>query len=37
VTGKGKVTKRMKVITEYITENARKKIEEAGGVVQLLE
>jgi len=37
VTGKGKVTKRMKVIAEYITENARRKIEEAGGVVQLLE
>ncbi|WP_440060041.1 uL15 family ribosomal protein [Thermogladius sp. 4427co] len=36
VTGKGRVTKRLKVITEYITEAAKKKIEEAGGVVEVL-
>ncbi|AFK50773.1 50S ribosomal protein L15P [Thermogladius calderae 1633] len=37
VTGSGKVTRRMKIIAEYITENAKKKVEEAGGLVQLLE
>jgi large subunit ribosomal protein L15 len=36
VTGSGKVTRKMKIITEYVTENAKKKVEEAGGLVQLL-
>ena len=34
VTGRGKVTKKLKVITKLITESARRKIESVGGIVE---
>lgn len=36
VTGKGRVTKKLKVITRLITESARKKIENVGGMVEIV-
>jgi len=36
VTGRGKVTKKLKVITRLITELAKKKIEKAGGIVEIV-
>ncbi|RLG74641.1 MAG: 50S ribosomal protein L15 [Thermoprotei archaeon] len=36
VTGRGKVTKKLKVITKLITESARRKIESVGGIVEIV-
>jgi len=36
VTERGKVTKKLKVITRLITELAKKKIEKAGGIVEIV-
>ncbi|MEM0378780.1 MAG: uL15 family ribosomal protein [Thermosphaera sp.] len=37
VLGRGRVTGKLKVIAEYVSEEARRKIEEAGGKVEVLE
>ncbi len=36
VAGKGKVLKKLKIITMFITEKAKRKIEEAGGIVEIV-